>query len=96
MDPDGENVEMTDLAVRPEFRGRGLSAALLLAMEETMAEQGMQTAYTICRAGWYPVNRLFAGAGYRYGGTLINNTQICGGCESMHVWHRSLRGFQNP
>lgn len=55
-----------------------------------MSEQGMRTAYTICRAGWYPVNRLFSGAGYRYGGTLVRNTQICGRCESMHVWHRSL------
>jgi putative beta-lysine N-acetyltransferase len=96
IDPDGENVEMTDFAVRPACRGLGLSAALLEAMEEAMGDLGMKTAYTICRAGWYPVNRLFAGAGYRYGGTLINNTQICGGCESMHVWHRPLRRFQKP
>lgn len=94
MDPAGENVEMTDFAVMPEYRGLGLSAALLGAMEEAMAGMGMKTAYTICRAGWYPVNRLFAGAGYRYGGTLINNTQICGECESMHVWHRSLCRIQ--
>jgi len=96
MDTTGKNVEMTDFAVLPECRGLRLSAALLEAMEEAMLERGMKTAYTICRAGWYPVNRLFAGGGYRYGGTLIQNTQICGRCESMHVWHRPLRGFQKP
>lgn len=90
MDCSGENVEMTDFAVLPECRGFRLSAALLQTMEESMLEQGIQTAYTICRAGWYPVNRLFSGAGYRYGGTLVRNTQICGKCESMHVWYRPI------
>lgn len=91
MDRAGENAEMTDFAVLPECRGLRLSEALLLAMEGAMLEQGIKTAYTICRAGWYPVNRLFAGAGYLYGGTLVRNTQICGRCESMHVWHRFLQ-----
>ncbi|MDD4255567.1 MAG: putative beta-lysine N-acetyltransferase [Methanofollis sp.] len=94
MDCTGENVEMTDFAVRQDCRGLRLSAALLQVMEEEMVARGMKTAYTICRAGWYPINRLFAGAGYRYGGTLVRNTQICGRCESMHVWYRPLRGSQ--
>ncbi|TAJ44967.1 putative beta-lysine N-acetyltransferase [Methanofollis fontis] len=90
IDPEGRNAEMTDLAVRPAWRGRGLSSALLQRMERAARDEGIRTAYTIARAAWYPVNRLFAGAGYRYSGTLINNTQICGRCESMHVWHRRL------
>lgn len=90
MDPAGKNVEMTDLAVSPSCRGLGLSGHLLHLMEREMRRAGMLVAYTIARAAWEPVNRLFAGAGYRYGGTMINNTQICGRCESMHLWYRRL------
>jgi beta-lysine N6-acetyltransferase len=36
------------------------------------------------------MNKTFAALGYRYGGTLVNNTQICGDLESMNVWHKPL------
>ncbi|QSZ66906.1 putative beta-lysine N-acetyltransferase [Methanofollis aquaemaris] len=90
MDPAGKSVEMTDMAISPSCRGLGLSVHLLHAMEAEMRRAGMIVAYTISRAAWEPVNRLFASAGYRYGGTMVNNTQICGRCESMHLWYRRL------
>ncbi|MBP2146140.1 putative beta-lysine N-acetyltransferase [Methanofollis sp. W23] len=90
MDLAGKNVEMTDFAVSPSCRGAGLSVHLLHLMEAEMRQAGMIVAYTLARAAWPPVTRLFAGAGYRYGGTLVNNTQICGRCESMHLWYRRL------
>lgn len=47
------------------------------ALEEMRAAE-MKTAFTIARAG------------YAWGGTLVNNTNICGGFESMNVWYRAL------
>jgi putative beta-lysine N-acetyltransferase len=85
-----ENVEMTDFAVHPDFRGQNLSTLLLSRMEEEMRAAGMKTAFTIARALSYPINATFARAGYACGGTLVNNTNICGGFESMNVWYRTL------
>ena len=87
-----ENVEMTDFAVHPDFRGKNLSSLLLLRMEEEMRAAGMKTAFTIARALSYPINATFARAGYAWAGTLVNNTNICGGFESMNVWYRALDG----
>jgi len=92
IDSGAMNVEMTDFAILPAYRGQGLSSRLLRHMEGAMEEAGMYTGYTIARAGYPPVNILFARAGYRFGGTLINNTSICGSFESMNVWYKALAG----
>jgi len=83
-------VEMSDLAVDDAWKGVGCSRLILAFMEQQMKECGVITAYTICRAEPLPVNRLFAGACYQYGGTLIKNTNICGKLESMNVWYKRL------
>ena len=88
--PEDGNVEMTDFAVHPDFRGRNLSLLLLARMEEEMRAAGLKTAFTIARALSYPINATFARAGYAWAGTLVNNTNICGGFESMNVWYHSL------
>jgi putative beta-lysine N-acetyltransferase len=85
------SVEMTDFATDPSCRGIGLSSVLLATMENAIREAGYRTAYTIARALEVPVNRLFAGAGYRYGGTLLNNTNIGGSFESMNVWYKKIQ-----
>ncbi|HHE32302.1 MAG TPA: putative beta-lysine N-acetyltransferase [Chlorobaculum parvum] len=90
MDLDGLNVEMTDFATLPEFRGRNLALHLLAEMEETMRQKGMRTAYTIARAVSPGMNITFAKAGYKFSGTLVNNTNISGGIESMNVWYKKL------
>ena len=90
VDPVSRNAEMTDFATHPDVRGRGLCPVLLRHMEKEMLRAGICTVYTIARAAFYPITVTFARAGYRFGGTLINNTQICGHFESMNVWYRSL------
>ena len=90
MDLDGRNVEMTDFATLPDFRGRNLALHLLATMEEAMRRKGMRTAYTIARAISPGMNITFARAGYHFSGTLVNNTNISGGIESMNVWYKSL------
>ncbi len=84
------NAEMTDFATLPDHRGKGCSAELLHHMEKHLQESQFQTAFTIARAHSPGMNITFAKLGYAYGGLLINNTQISGRIESMHVWYKNL------
>jgi putative beta-lysine N-acetyltransferase len=86
----GKNVEMTDFATRPDFRSQGLATYLLDKMENDVRSRGIRTAYTIARAYSFGMNITFAKHGYRYAGTLTNNTQISGQLESMNVWYKHL------
>ncbi len=90
LDPQAANVEMTDFATVPSHRRQGLARHLLRVMEEKMREKEMAVAYTIARAKSIGMNKTFAYAGYKFGGTLIRNTQICGKLESMNVWYKQL------
>lgn len=90
IDLDNQGVEMTDFATLPEYRRQRLAGCLLEDMEQTMAKQGMRTAFSIARALSPGMNILFARKGYSFGGTLGNNTNIAGRIESMNVWHKQL------
>jgi putative beta-lysine N-acetyltransferase len=89
-DPEGLNVEMTDFATNPEYRGHSLALSLLYHMEREMKQRGFHVAYTIARAHSPGMNITFAKAGYQYGGTLIHNTHIAGDLETMNVWYKRL------
>jgi putative beta-lysine N-acetyltransferase len=91
VDAENQNVEVTDFATAPLFRGRGFASLLLHTMETEMRKEGIQLAYTISRAVFGPINTVFAGAGYQFGGLLANNTNICGSMESMNVWFKRLK-----
>lgn len=91
MDLDNHNTEMTDFAVLPEYRGNNLSYHLLKSMEKIAIEKGIKTAYTIARAKNTGINMTFAKMFYEFGGTLVNNTNICGGIETMNVWFKNLQ-----
>ena len=85
-----ENVEMTDFATLPEWRGRGFAGMLLSHMDKKACELGIKTAYTIARAASHGMNFVFNSNGYNYAGLLKNNTQICGSIQSMTVWYKHL------
>ena len=89
-------VEMTDFAVRLQYRGRGLALALLAKMDIEMRKRGYLFAYTIARATSFGMNITFAKRGYRHAGTLVNNTNISGGVESMNVWYKYLQPVIKP
>jgi putative beta-lysine N-acetyltransferase len=89
MDAEAENVEMTDFAALPDCCGKGLAVRLLRVMGQQMKDEGMRTFYTIARALSAGMNVTFARCGYHYGGTLTNNTNICGQIESMNVWYKA-------
>lgn len=88
MDKEEKNVEMTDFATLPEYRGNGFALFLLDRMEEKMDELGINTFYTIARAVSFGMNITFARLGYEYTGTLKNNTNISGNIESMNIWYK--------
>jgi putative beta-lysine N-acetyltransferase len=90
MDISSQNVEMTDFATLPEYRGNGFAFYLLQKMEDEMRKRNMKTAYTIAKAVSYGVNIIFSKMGYKYSGTLLNNTNISGSLQSMNLWYKSL------
>lgn len=90
MDKENLNVEMTDFATLPDYRGKKLALFLLCKMEEEMKRRGFKTAYTIARAYSFGMNITFARMGYEYTGALVNNTNISGKIESMNIWYKPL------
>lgn len=90
MDEKNLNVEMTDFACLTEHEGNGFAFFLLKYMEEEMKQKGIKTFYTIARAVSYGMNITFGKLDYHYAGTLINNTNISGGLESMNVWYKNI------
>lgn len=82
--------EMTDFAVRPEARGRGMAHSLLAHLDAWACHAGVRTGFTIARAVSHGMNLTFARQGYRFGGRLINNTNISGRIESMNIWYKPL------
>lgn len=93
--PESCSVEMTDFAVLPQYRGQGIAKSLLKALEdELFGRGGYKVFYTIARALSYGMNITFGQCGYRFAGTLTNNTNISGSLESMNVWYKHIKkGF---
>ncbi len=89
-DFDKQNAEMTDFAVLPAFRGKGLAYHLLFFMEDKMRKAGIKTAYTIARLAEPGMSLTFMKGGYKFSGTLINNTNIGGSIESMNIFYKFL------
>lgn len=90
VDKESQNAEMTDFATLPSCRGKNLSVLLLNAMEKEMKAQGIKTLYTIARLKSVGMNKTFIRRNYIYSGTLIKNTQISGGIESMNVYYKNI------
>ena len=85
-----KNVEMTDFATLPKWRGTGFAGILLRHMEKKTHKLGIITAYTIARATSHGMNSTFRNSGYNYAGLLTNNSHICGSIQSMTVWYKHL------
>jgi lysine 2,3-aminomutase len=90
IDLNNKNAEMTDFAVLPEYRGQNLAFRLLVNMEQQMKIANIKTAYTIARLNEPGMNKTFLKSGYKYTGTLVNNTNISGSIESMNIFYKHL------
>ncbi|MBX3729098.1 MAG: putative beta-lysine N-acetyltransferase [Candidatus Sumerlaeia bacterium] len=83
------NSEMTDFAALPSERGKGLALFILRALEHDARERfGVRCHYTIARALSFGMLRTFHHAGYVLTGTLVNNCNIAGQFETMHLMCR--------
>jgi putative beta-lysine N-acetyltransferase len=92
IDYQAQNAEMTDFARHPNCSsGLNLSYLLLSHMEQAMKAQHIKTLYTIARAYSAGMNTTFARLNYSLAGTLINNTLISDGIESMNVWYKTSK-----
>lgn len=91
IDKKGKNLEMTDFATLPQYRGLGLAQHLLFKMEQKIKTEEFHTAYSIARAQSMGMNIVFGSMGYSFGGRLINNTQISGDIESMNIWYKNFK-----
>ncbi|MHB9024006.1 MAG: putative beta-lysine N-acetyltransferase [Armatimonadota bacterium] len=78
--------EMTDCAVLPEHRGRGLMTVMLQYLAAEVRGFGLRSLFTLARATSVPINQTFARLGYAYRGRLINNCHIAGDWEDMNLW----------
>lgn len=90
VDFNAKNAEMTDFATHKAHIGHNLSCSLLEMMEYEMQLQGISTLYTIARSVSIPMNKTFLKLGFKYAGTLINNTNIAGKIESMNVFYKHI------
>ncbi len=88
--PEHRYVEMTDFATLPSHQGKGIASMLLSVMEQAMREKGFITSYTSARASSYGINGVFSKMGYKFAGTLLNNTCISGHIEHMNIWYKQL------
>jgi len=85
-----KNAEMTDFAIKEEYRGKNLSQEFLRIMEEDLKKDNYKLLYTIARSASAGMNVTFAREGYVFSGKLVNNTNIFGDIESMNVWYKKL------
>ncbi len=83
-------VEMTDFAVSMQHRGMKLANYLLHHMEKEMKNEGFHCLFTIARLHEPAMNITFMKSGYKYSGTLVNNTNIAGKIESMNILYKNL------
>ncbi|KAB2952691.1 putative beta-lysine N-acetyltransferase [Heliorestis acidaminivorans] len=90
MDLEHRNAEVTDLATKPEARGRGLSGSIIKALEVIMLNRNIACLYSLVRAGEPGANRGLFKLGYQYQGKHINNCHIDGRYENMNIWTKML------
>ncbi|MEW6321785.1 MAG: ribosomal protein S18-alanine N-acetyltransferase [Acidobacteriota bacterium] len=64
----GDQIHINNLAVRPEWRGRGVGRALLAGVLEAAAGLGAPRATLEVRRSNEPARRLYEGAGFRVTG----------------------------
>lgn len=90
VDLENLNAEVTDCAVLPEYRGKGLLAGLIEQVEATAKGLGLGCLYSLSRALFPGINAVLAASGYGYGGRLINNCRMYDSFEDMNIWVKNI------
>lgn len=90
IDRENLNAEVTACATLPDYRGEGLMAVLVAALEEELAPQGSRCLFAEARARSHGMNLVLHRAGYRFRGRLVNSVHICGQFDDMNLWVKAL------
>lgn len=91
IDHDRKNAELTDCTTHPDYRGKGLSKAILHALHgDLVRDWDIHHVYSIARALETGMNCVFRQLGYHYTGRLVANSHMPEGWESMNIWCRTL------
>lgn len=85
-----KSAEITDCAVHPNYRGKGILQRIIIELEKELIKEGIYNSFSITRAKSVGMNMTVKRLGYRYEGTLINNCIISTGFEDMNVWTKKL------
>jgi beta-lysine N6-acetyltransferase len=88
--PEHLAAELTDCATLPECRGKGLMSLILGVLERELERRDYICAYSMARGRSFGMNRVFHQLGYAFQGRLINNCDIYGTYEDMHIWVKRL------
>lgn len=86
IDWEKRNAEMTHCATLPEYRGHGLMAGILAALEPEMMQRNIGCLYSLARASSHGMNLVLRRLGYRFQGRMINSCHIMGDFEDMNIW----------
>ncbi|HEY3368181.1 MAG TPA: putative beta-lysine N-acetyltransferase [Symbiobacteriaceae bacterium] len=78
------NAELTNCATLPDYRGEGLMAVLIEALER--ANHGATCLYSMARACSFGMNLVLHRAGYTFRGRLISHASIDGRFEDLNLW----------
>ncbi len=80
------NAEITNCATLPDFRGEGLMATLVDAVQQRLADQHIACVYSMARAHSHGMNLVLHRLGYKYRGRLIRHAHIGGDFEDLNLW----------
>ncbi|MBU9711298.1 putative beta-lysine N-acetyltransferase [Evansella tamaricis] len=87
-----QSAEITDCAVHPDYRGKNLLNAIVMAIEKELVKKRIYHSFSLTRAKSVGMNMTVKRLNYRYEGTLINNCIISTGFEDMNIWTKKLKG----
>lgn len=82
--------EISDFATIPAHRGKNLSIFIAKIAEQEAKKQKMKLIFAAARSLSIGMNAIFSKSGYSYSGTLIKNTNISTGLESLNIWYKHI------
>ncbi|RKD24025.1 putative beta-lysine N-acetyltransferase [Ammoniphilus oxalaticus] len=95
MVPELNNVEISDAATHPDYRGQGLLSHLFFALEDEMKKRKIPYLYTLARSQSAAMNVTVSRHGFQYTGRMVNNCDIFSGFENMNVWVKPLHSTKD-
>ncbi|MDQ2085187.1 putative beta-lysine N-acetyltransferase [Herbivorax sp. ANBcel31] len=88
--PEFEAAELTDCSTLPLYRGKGLLTSQFFYLIDFMKKKNIKTVFSYSRAVSVGMNLINKRFGFKYGGRLIQNSNISGRLETMNIWYKNI------